>query len=48
MKKLTVCHEGLDHKEEDEGSKWDVPLRFSNSKILCQEDIILLDSIEKK
>ena len=43
LKKPVVCNEELNHKEEDEGSKWDVPLCFSNSEILCQEEIILLD-----
>ena len=35
------CNNRLDHIEEEEDSKWDISLSFSNS------EIILLDSIEE-
>ena len=38
-----TCNNRLDHQEEDKYSKWDVYLCFSESEILCQEKIILLD-----
>ena len=41
MKKPTVFHEELNHNEEEDDSKWDVSLCFSNS------EIILLYSIEE-
>ena len=35
------CNNGLDHQEEEEDSKWDISLCFSDSKI------ILVDSMGK-
>ena len=32
-----VCNNRLDHQEEEEDSKWEVSLCFSESEILCQE-----------
>ena len=46
-KKPTVYNEELNHGEEDEGSRMGVSFGFSNSKFLCQEEIFLLDPIEK-
>ena len=47
MKEPAVCNEGLNHKEEDDGSSMDVFPCLSNSEFVCQEEIISLDSIEE-
>ena len=48
VEKLAVCDEGLNHKEEDEGSPMNVSSHFSNSEILGQEGLCQLDSFEKQ
>ena len=35
MKKPAVCHEGLNHKEEEEDSKWDFLYVFQIHKLFC-------------
>ena len=35
MKKPAICHEGLNHKEEEEDSKWDFLYVFQIHKLFC-------------
>ena len=46
LEKPDVCNEDLNNEEEDGGSQMDVSFCFSNSEILCQEEIYLVDPIE--
>ena len=48
MEKSAVCDEEMKHKEGDEDSQWDASLNISNSEIFCQENMFLLNPIEKQ
>ena len=48
LEKPAVSNEKLNNEEEDGGSQMDVSFCFSNSEIFCQEEICLLDSIERQ
>ena len=43
-----VCDEEIKHKEGDEESQWNASLNLSNSEIFCQENMYLLNPVEKK
>ena len=47
MEKSVVCDEEMKHKEGDEDSQWDASLNISNSKKICEENMFLLNPVEK-
>ena len=48
MEQSTICNKGLNHQEEDQGSRLSFLSCFSISESLCQEGFISLDSFEEQ